>query len=341
MVDELAAVASDPALIRTPRQVYVWTQTVGLHTLAGDDQAETQPPLRALDFIAREQQPALFILKDFHVLFGGHGRAADPQVVRRLRDLLRPLKESPHPKNVIFVSPTTELPLELQKDVTIVDFELPTEADIRRKLLEMIEVNRPTGRISIDLTPDDEERLTKAALGLTLQEAENAFARAMVEDGALDVRDVDVILEEKRQVIKKTEILEFVATGPSFDEVGGLQNLRRWLERRNDSWRDAARVYSLPAPKGILIAGVPGCGKSLTAKCTAQLWQLPLLRLDVGRIFAGLVGSSERNMRTALRTAEAIAPSVLWIDEIEKGFAGVGGQGAATAASRSASSARS
>ncbi len=179
----------------------------------------------------------------------------------------------------------------------------------------------------MDLDSDEEERLAKAALGLTLQEAENAFARAMVQDGRLDIADLEVIFEEKRQVIKKTEILEFVKSDLDMEDVGGLENLKRWLEKRNNSWLDSAQRYGLPAPKGALITGVPGCGKSLTAKCMSSMWQLPLLRLDVGKIFSGIVGSSEENIRTAIKTAEAISPSILWIDEIEKGFGGAGSAG--------------
>lgn len=276
----------------------------------------------------------MFVFKDFHSYFGAGGRVADPQIVRKVRDLVLGLKNARCPKNVLFVSPTVVLPQELQKDISVLDFAMPSVEEIRQALQDIIAANRETGRITIDLTADDEERLTKAALGLTLQEAENAFARAMVQDGRLDADDVDVVLEEKRQIIKKTEILEFIRSDSSFDEVGGLENLKRWLAKRNRSWLDAARRYNLPFPKGILITGVPGCGKSLTAKCTSTLWQLPLLRLDVGRVFSGLVGSSEENMRLALRTAEAISPSVLWIDEIEKGFAGSAGAGDSGTSSR-------
>jgi SpoVK/Ycf46/Vps4 family AAA+-type ATPase len=189
----------------------------------------------------------------------------------------------------------------------------------------MIESNRHTGRIKIELNEEEEKRLAKAALGLTLHEAENAFARAMVEDGRLDISDVDVILEEKRQTIRKSGILEFINSDLKIDDVGGLQNLKRWLIKRNKSWLDSAARYNLPAPKGVLITGVPGCGKSLVAKAISAMWQVPLLRLDVGKIFSGIVGSSEENMRRAIQTAEAIAPCVLWIDEVEKGFGGISG----------------
>jgi len=208
--------------------------------------------------------------------------------------------------------------------VTIIDFDLPVFADIKRVLDEMIETNQQSGRIKIDLKNDEAERLAKAALGLTLQEAENAFARAMVEDGRLSIEDVEVVLDEKCQIIKKTEILEYVKTDLRMEDVGGLENLKRWLKKRENSWLDSAQAYGLPAPKGVLITGVPGCGKSLIAKAISAAWQLPLLRLDIGKIFSGLVGSSEENMRKAIKTAEAIAPCILWIDEIEKGFGAVG-----------------
>jgi ATP-dependent 26S proteasome regulatory subunit len=325
LLDELAEIAADAELIKTPRQLYEWSLTEGLALRGGAALSGTSDPIKALDVVAKSEEAALFVFKDFHIYLGGPGRPPDHRVVRRVRDLVGALRTSPQPKNVVFVSPAVELPLELQKDVTLVEFRAPGEEEIRRVLRELIDANRHSGRVRVDLSNDDEERLVKAALGLTLHEAENAFARAMVDDGALTGDDVETVLQEKSQVIKKTGLLEFISSEASFDEVGGLQNLKRWLQKRSGAWLDAAGAYGLSAPKGILITGVPGCGKSLTAKCTADLWQLPLLRLDIGRVFSGLVGSSEQNMRVALQTAEAIAPSVLWIDEIEKGFSSASG----------------
>lgn len=320
----IRSIAGNEELIKTPRQVFTWSVTTGISSNGQAGKEETKNPLKALEFIERFNEPAIFVLKDFHIYFGGQARIPDPQVVRKVRDVVPALKQSPRPKNVVFLAPTLILPVDLQKDITVLDFDLPTFAEIKGLLDEMVAANGQSGRIVIALQAADADRLAGAALGLTLQEAENAFARAMVQDGRLDVHDVDVILEEKRQIIKKTEVLEFITSDARIEEVGGLENLKRWLKKRDKSWLNAAQIYRLPAPKGVLITGVPGCGKSLVAKAVSSAWQLPLLRLDMGRIFSGLVGSSEENMRKAIKTAEAIAPCILWIDEIEKGFSGIG-----------------
>lgn len=330
----IRSVVTNEGLIKTVRKVFTWSVTNGLAEEGQKGKEDSKAPLKCLDFIESYDQPAVFILKDFHIYFGAGGRQADYQVIRKIRDLLPSLKQGANQKNVIIVSPNLVLPTELQKEITIVDFDLPSFSEIKSVLGEMIEANRSSGRITMDLTREDEERLAKAALGLTLHEAENAFARAMVEDGKLDCGDVEVILEEKRQIIKKSEILEFVKTDLKIEDVGGLENLKRWLMKRNKSWLDSAAQYGLPAPKGVLITGVPGCGKSLIAKAISAMWQLPLLRLDLGKIFSGIVGSSEENMRKAIKTVEAISPAILWIDEIEKGFSGMSTGGDSGTSSR-------
>lgn len=330
----IRAVASDVALIKTPREVLTWTLTMGMRDESDKKIGNVTTPIQALELIEKHDKAAVFVLKDFHIYFGGQGRAADFQLIRKLRDLVLKLKQSPQPKNVIFLSPEFILPYELQKDVTIFDFSLPNVEDIKESLDEMIMVNSQNDRISIHLNQEEKHRLAKAALGLTLSEAENAFARALVEDGKLTVADVDVILSEKEQIIKKTGILEFIKSDLKLEDVGGLENLKRWVEKRNKSWIGPAEKYGLPSPKGILITGVPGGGKSLISKSIGSIWQLPLLRLDMGKIFSGIVGSSEENMRKAIQAAEALAPSILWIDEIEKGFSGLSGSGDGGTSSR-------
>lgn len=327
LIRDIKEVCYNPELIKTTRKVYTWSVTEGLVDEDGKGKHNTKQPLPALDQIEKIEEPSVFILKDFHIYLGGENRNPDFNIVRRIRDLVSVLVNSPVPKNVIFVAPTFSIPLELQKDIIIVDYGLPTYDEIKKVLHQMIEVNKNNSRIQINLNEEEEEKLIKAALGLTIQEAENAFALSMVHDGKLDINTVGHVLAEKQQIIKKNGLLEYIPQDPSMEDIGGLENIKRWLRKRDNSWLESASEYGLPAPKGLLITGVPGCGKSLIAKSVSSLWKLPLLKLDMGKIFSGLVGSSEENMRKAIETAEAISPSILWIDEIEKGLGGTNSSG--------------
>lgn len=324
-------IASSEKLIRIPRDVYVWTQTNGF-VLNGQKIDGTNSPDKAIDFIKECNKNAVFVMCDFHVYFGVKGRQVDYNVVRRLRDNIGNLKTSKYRKNVIFIASELLIPETMQKEITIVDMPLPSLEEIKSKFDKMITQNKQIDTSKLD--ENGKERICKAALGLTLQEAENAFALAMVNDGRIDGEDLSTILSEKMQVIKKTGILEFINTDIKIADVGGLENLKNWLRKRNNSWSESAKKYCLPAPKGVLITGVPGCGKSLTAKAMSAAWQLPLLKLDFGKIFSGIVGSSEENMRKAIKTAEAVAPSILWVDEIEKSLSGLNSNGDSGTSSR-------
>ena len=316
----IKSVASDANAVKFPREVYTWTQACGLKI--GDKVLpNTTAPGKLLDFIEKYDKDSIFILYDFHTFFGCKQRPGDPGVIRGLRDLIPALKTSQVRKNVIFVSPELNIPDTLQKDVVLYDFPLPKLEDIKARLNKMISSNQKIN--TEELSEEDKDKLCKAALGLTMQEAENAFALAMVQDGKLNKNDISVILEEKMQVIRKTGMLEYVQSDMGIDDIGGLDNLKKWLLKRNNSWSERAKKYCIPAPKGVLVTGIPGCGKSLTAKAMSTIWQLPLLRLDLGKIFSGIVGSSEENMRKAISTVEAVAPAILWVDEIEKGLNGV------------------
>jgi SpoVK/Ycf46/Vps4 family AAA+-type ATPase len=313
-------VARNAELVRTPRTVFTWSLTDGLVGPGAPAKESCEAPLDALGYVQRHGEPAIFVFKDFHVFFGMDKSEQDHRVVRKLRDLASLLKGSPKPKNVVFLAPVVKLPLELEKEITVLEFDLPGVGEIRELLRGMIESNRKGGRLTVELGDADLDRFAHAALGLTLHESENAFARAMVQDARLNPEDIETIYEEKRQIVRKTGILEFVRSDVHIGDVGGLENLKRWLKKRDKSWLADAKKYGVPAPKGVLVTGVPGCGKSLLAKAIGSAWQLPLLRLDVGRVFGMYIGMSEENLRMALRTAEAVAPSILWVDEIEKGF---------------------
>lgn len=330
-INLIKKISKSEKLIRVAREVYVWTQTNGF-VVDGQKIDGTQSPDKAIDFIRDCNKNSVFVMCDFHVLFGVKGRQVDYNVVRRLRDNLSDLKTSKFRKNVIFLASELLIPETMQKEITILDMPLPTLSEIKAKFDKMITQNTQIDTSGLD--EEGKEKLCKAAMGLTLQEAENAFALAMVNDGKVDVSDLDIILSEKMQVIKKTGILEFINTDIKISDVGGLENLKSWLNKRNNSWSESAKKYCLPAPKGVLITGVPGCGKSLTAKAMSAAWQLPLLKLDFGKIFSGIVGSSEENMRKAIKTAEAVAPSILWVDEIEKSLSGLNSNGDSGTSSR-------
>ncbi len=296
------------------KEFHHWTATQGLKLYSTEDVGKYNDPLEVLVHIQKHDAPSLFLLKDFHPFL------EDPHVVRRLRDLAHDLRGSF--KTILIASPRLNLPIELEKEITLVDIPLPDPQELTELLQSIIDVISKRNKSSVDLKPDEARALVRAAQGLTLTEAENAFSKSVVNDSVLNVRDVNVVLKEKEQIIRKSGILEFFPANAKISEVGGLQNLKQWLGLRSKAFSTKASEFGLPTPKGVLLLGAPGCGKSLTAKAVANSWRLPLLRLDFGKIFSGLVGSSEENMRRALKVAEGVSPCVLWIDEIEKGLAG-------------------
>jgi len=291
-------------------KIYTWSVTEGVR-VGAEPQGDSKDPLKALRFIleAKKDERAVFILRDLHAF------QKNPEVVRLLRDLARNLKETL--KTVFLVSPLLLIPPELDKEVAVVEYPLPELAEIGGildRVMSMVPGKKP---------PEGTERehIVEAALGLTADEAENVFAKSLVQTGTFDI---DVILSEKERIVRKSGVLEFFRTQEKMDNIGGLDVLKGWLRKRQAAFSEEARQFGLPRPKGILMIGIPGGGKSLTAKAVGAAWRLPLLRLDVGKVFAGIVGSSEENMRRAIQMAEAVAPSILWVDELEKGFSGTG-----------------
>jgi len=321
--EEDRAVAHVERLCVSPdlkRMLFTWTETEGLVNAALPQRKDpsTRDPLRVLDEILGGTHHAVYVLKDYHCFLREH------EVIRRLRDCAAALKQGSVSRTIMLLSPSLVIPPELEKDLTVLDFDLP-DAGERAGILEQVEEGlRRAGQVKIALDRGTRERVLKAAQGLTAAEMENALARAVIARQALDAEAIPVILSEKKQVIRKTGVLEYHAPDEAFADVGGLDALKAWLRKRSDAFSEKARAFGLPEPKGVLLVGVQGCGKSLTAKALAALWRLPLLRMDVGRLFSGLVGSSEENLRKAIRVAESLSPAILWIDELEKGFAGVG-----------------
>ncbi|MDD5369013.1 MAG: AAA family ATPase [Anaerolineaceae bacterium] len=265
--------------------------------------------LTALEQIDKSDNSPLFILKDFHEAWN------NPQVKRKLRNLAQRLKFTK--KSILITAPPSQVPDELRDEVVVIEYPAPTVMELEQVLERLTQ----TPGVKVTLTPLGREKLIQAALGLTTAQAQRVFAKAIVSDGVLDDRDIDLVTEEKKQIIRESEALEFYPVTETPDNVGGLGVLKHWLRLRERAFTQEARQYGLPSPKGIALIGIPGTGKSLTAKMIGGLWRLPLLRLDVGALFGSLVGESEERARRALRVAETVAPCIVWIDEIEKALA--------------------
>ncbi len=310
------------------KKVFEWSYSTGIVPAGTSIQSQkgrnaaTKDPLMALDQVIELVEPSLFIFKDFHPFLTRNNFA----VIRKLKEIALHLKNSF--KTIILVSPVMEIPTELEKEITVLNYPLPTKEDLNQLLDRIIEDVKQFKQVVIDLDDKGRERLLQAALGLTLGEAENVFAKIIVKDERLSGDDVNEVFAEKQQIIRKSGLLEYYATTERFDNVGGMPILKDWLEKRAAAFSDDARAFGLPSPRGILMLGVQGCGKSLCAKAVANHWQLPLLRFDMGRMFGSLVGSSEENVRRAIAVAESVAPAILWVDEIDKAFAGSQGSGA-------------
>lgn len=278
---------------------------------------ETKAPDTFLDFLLKgneenNNKKEIFILEDVHKQF------RDEKFIVQLRKITQHF--GAYNKHLLLLSPFYKLPIELEKYVTILNMPLPDKVDLEKRLNTILgeenNVNKDLMKLLID-----------AAAGLTDVEANLAFRLAREKTGLNSKDAIRIIANEKEQIIKKSGILDYYHTTENLDKnVGGLDNLKNWLKQRSKSFERKAKEFGLKEPKGLLLLGVPGTGKSLTAKAIANEWNQPLLKLDIGRVFQAEVGSSENNIRMAIETAEAIAPCVLWIDEIEKGLNVGGGE---------------
>ncbi|HLO48146.1 MAG TPA: AAA family ATPase [Kamptonema sp.] len=304
------------------RAVYIWDFVDGYQGNPNDVGFGKRNPLQALEFLEKlsASAPAIFILRDFQRFLD------DVSISRKLRNLARLLKSQP--KNIVIISAQIAIPDDLGEVLTVLEFALPTAAEIK---IEVERLLMATGQAIEGRMLDD---MVRSCQGLSIERIRRVLAKAIATRGELQPDDVELILEEKRQTIRQTQILDFYSARENISDIGGLDNLKEWLLRRGGAFSEKARQYGLPHPRGLLLVGIQGTGKSLTAKAIAHHWHLPLLRLDVGRLFAGLVGESESRTRQMIQLAEALAPCVLWIDEIDKAFAGFDSKGDAGTTSR-------
>lgn len=261
---------------------------------------------------------SLLVLKDVQLYL------EEPKVVSTLKYISEKIGAGDIETSIIIVSAVRKIPKELEPYVVILEVDYLNTEEIREIISEFIEANE------VDMIR--EELLDEMAIafkGLSQFEIENILALAYADDGELTRKDLALIFEQKQQMIMKSGILEMIPLKESLEDIGGLDNLKKWLTKKAKVLKniEKAQQFGVDVPKGVLIAGVPGCGKSLNAKAAAKLFEIPLLRLDMGRLMGKYVGESEANMRKAIALAEAIAPCVLWVDELEKAFAGIGGTG--------------
>jgi ATP-dependent 26S proteasome regulatory subunit len=311
-------------LAANKRRIVEWSLTRGF-TTASDGlpsfPEESQEPLVALDYISTfdqdsDEKATLFVFKDLHNIL-----SSDIKVLRYLRDIAVHFESRPH--NVILISPILQTPADLDKDMVLIDWPLPAEQELTAILTEA-EADLANKNVKLTLN-GNRDQVIQAMLGLTETEARNTLSAAVVTTLELGPCVIPIIVKEKAQIIRKSGILEFYDTSITMNEVGGLQHLKEYAAIKRNAFSALARAAHVDAPKGVLLVGVPGTGKSLAAKAIAG-GQMPLLRMDVGKLLGGgHVGEGEGNTRAALKVAEAVAPCVLWLDEIEKGMADNGG----------------
>ena len=288
-------------------RVFRWRSSEGLRECCDNPQLlpSTLDLIDAFSALDDIKEPALFLFADLS------DSLCKPSITRAIRDRIDSLGSAQ--QAILITSPSLTLPTELETETIIVDVPLPSEAEISRLLLALVR------RAGIALDPALQLRFVKAAAGLTEREIKRALSRVANGDGGFSESDIQSILESKEQTIRRTKFLELYTNPPKSSEVGGLGNLKQWLNRRSKAFEPAAREYGLPQPNGLFMLGVQGCGKSLMAKAVSSIFQIPLLRLDVAEVFRG-DGRHQESLQETIKIAESISPAILWIDELEKAF---------------------
>nr|YP_009496333.1 hypothetical protein ycf46 [Guinardia striata]AWT38905.1 hypothetical protein ycf46 [Guinardia striata] len=290
------------------RSIYSWDFVDGYTNNPNNEGFGKRNPLQALELVERltSETPALFLLKDFNRFL------TDVSISRKLKNISRILKLQP--KTIIIIGSELNIPRELQDLITVLNFNLPIENEISQEL------NRLITSLNIKVEPQLLENLTRVCQGLSLERIRRVLSKIIATYKTIDENSIPILLSEKKQIISQTEILEYWSSDENIQKIGGVENLKDWLKKRKTSFGIQASNYGLPTPRGLLLIGIQGTGKSLTSKAIATEWQLPLLKLDVGKLFGGIVGESESRLRQMIELAETLSPCILWIDEIDKAF---------------------
>ena len=276
----------------------------------------TADPVQALANLETMTIEAVFVLKDFH------RHMDNPVVVRRLRDVGQ--KFSANRRTLVLTAPAIEMPPELASLVEFLDLPLPDPDRLREIIRETYTRLAGTHSLKLQLEASGVDAMACNLRGLTEEAAERAISQTVVGRLALSPDCITDVLNAKKAMLKRSEMLEFVDTTDNMVSVGGLDNLKRWLEQRRGAWDDGALKFGLDPPKGVIILGVQGCGKSLCARAVAGEWKLPLVKFDTAAVYDKFIGETEKRIQKVFRVAEGLAPCILWIDELEKVFAGSG-----------------
>ena len=290
------------------RTYYCWDFINGYSGNPNDEGFGARNPLQALDLIDKltPETGALFVLKDYDNFL------KDFSILRKLKNLSKTLKTQP--KNIIILSNDKAIPESLVDLISVIEFPLPTYDEIYDEL------QRLGGSLKQEIKPDLLATLANACQGLTFERIRRVLSRIIAQTGEINNSSAIAIFEEKKQIIQETELLEFCEAKTTLSELGGLENFKMWLRRRSNAFSPKAKAYGLPYPKGVFLVGVQGTGKSIAAKAIGHEWELPILRLDFGRLFGSLVGQSESRIRKMIQITESLAPCILWVDEIDKAF---------------------
>ncbi|MCH8029493.1 MAG: AAA family ATPase [Candidatus Dadabacteria bacterium] len=299
-------------LYKNPIHFLTWSCTDGLEG-EGGNLTEGPELTEALDRVIGYNEKAFFLFKDLQFFQN------EPQVIRKLKDVYRKIRGTN--KTVFILSHTLEsIPEQLEKELTVLDIGLPDIEEASSILGAVLNSNKNYQPIKDSLSNEDRDRCIRVLLGLGALEMELALKRSFLGKSAVDDELIELILEEKGQMVKKSGALELFTANSNIDEIGGLDNLKEWLRIRAVAFTSKAKEFGLDQPRGVLVMGVSGCGKSLCAKAIATAWNLPLLRLDLNQIYSGSLGGPEESFRKAIKTVEAVSPCILWIDEIEAGI---------------------
>lgn len=313
------------------RKIIYWSVTTGTFEIAHNGKKsklneELTNPVEALDYImktgqesAKGDESILFVCRDIHPYL------EQPRIRRQIRDIVREFKQLQ--QCLIMVSPVCKIPEDINRDITVIEFVLPTRAD----LTTCWNVLYTPYKAKLKISEEEQDAIISAAMGLTSTEAEAAFAKAMVDN--INNKDEKkptisrLVLREKSLAVRKTGLLEYLEATENLNDIGGLDNLKTFLTERSKSFTKKAREFGLPPPRGIVLLGLPGCGKSLSAKVASNILNIPLIKLDIGKCMGGIVGQSEANIRAATQFIDGVGSCVVWLDEMEKAFAGTGGSG--------------